>query len=153
MIASRESVLGALFTKLKNAQFSSPVNGSNTWRTTSRRVKLWGDVPPASRPALFMTDHHETYQYKAQNEPVLTTINVDVFVYIDARDPGATPSSMLNIIMDAITSAIGPTPGFEQKQTLGGLVSHCRIEGEVLKDPGDLDGDGMLIIPIKIMST
>lgn len=40
-----------------------------------------------------------------------------------------------------------------RKQTLGGLVPHCWIDGKVMKDPGDLDGDGIAVIPLKILAT
>jgi len=38
------------------------------------------------------------------------------------------------------------------RQTLGGMVSHCRIDGQVMKDPGDLDGDALLWVPLKILA-
>ena len=51
---------------------------------------------------------------------------------------------ILNTIFFGNTPATG--------QTLGGLVSHCRVDGAVLKDPGDLDGDGLLWVPLKILA-
>ena len=32
-------------------------------------------------------------------------------------------------------------------------MSHVRIDGKIMKDPGDLDGDGIAVIPVKIMAT
>ncbi len=33
------------------------------------------------------------------------------------------------------------------RKTLGGLVSNCYIGGKIMKDRGDLDGDGIAVIP------
>jgi len=35
--------------------------------------------------------------------------------------------------------------------SLGGMVDHCWVEGETLKDPGDLDGQGLIIVPLNIL--
>ena len=148
---SRERVLEALFSKLSRTTFRD-VCGKTMFVSCSRRLQLWSDVPASQRPALFMTEHHETPTYRSENTPAVTTISVDVFVYIDASDRSRVPSTDLNSILDGIDAALAPGPG-EQRQTLGGIVSHCRMEGQILKDPGDLDGDGLLIIPVTIMLT
>ena len=154
MINSRESIMTALWAKLTDATFATPLsNGTTTWAYTSRRLKHWTDVAPSDKPALFMTEHHETPRYVRENEPGLITLDVDLFVYTDASDPNITPVIDLNIILDAIYASIAPPVGYEQRQTLGGLVSHCRVEGSTIKEPGDMDGDGLLIVPIKIMAT
>jgi hypothetical protein len=54
--------------------------------------------------------------------------------------------------MDALDAALMASPVANNRQTLGGLVSHCRVDGAVLKDPGDLDGDGLLWVPLKILA-
>ncbi len=35
--------------------------------------------------------------------------------------------------------------------TLGGTAYSCAVAGRPLKDPGDLDGDGLLVVPIQII--
>ena len=74
-----------------------------------------------------------------------------MFVYTSASGVDV-PSSDLNVILDALDATLKPLPS-ERKQTLGGLVSHCRQEGQKLKDPGDLDNDGLIVYPIKILTT
>jgi hypothetical protein len=151
MIASREQILSALFTLLQGATFASPVGaaGATTWARSSRRMKLWTDVSPAEKPALFMTDHSETAGASSKTLPPSFTIDVDLFVYIDSADPDTVPSSDLNVVLDAITAALAPTTG--GPQTLGGLVTACAVEGRIMKDPGDLDGQGLALVPIKIL--
>jgi len=116
----------------------------------SRRLKLWSDVPPNLRPALFIFEGgREQYNYSGVN--CKRTIEIRLFIYTNAHDSDG--SIDLNNIMDAIDSALQPVGADIQtgRQTLGGIVHHCRVEGEVFKDPGDLDGDGLLIIPIQIL--
>jgi hypothetical protein len=45
---------------------------------------------------------------------------------------------------------LAPT-GRAETQTLGGLVSHCWIEGRIEMDSGDNDGQAKAIIPIRIL--
>ena len=78
--------------------------------------------------------------------------------FFGATRPGTPLSSSdshldsdINSVLDAIDAALAPSG--EARQTLGGLVSHCRVDGTVMRDPGDLDGDGMVIVPISITLT
>lgn len=151
MLAKREDIFTALFAKLSAATFTRAVNGSTTFKTSSRRIKLWGEVPVDQRPAMFMVERHEVPSFSSELEPAKETLHVDVFVYTSASGVDV-PSSDLNVILDALDATLKPLPS-ERKQTLGGLVSHCRQEGQKLKDPGDLDNDGLIIYPIKILTT
>jgi hypothetical protein len=152
MNVAREAIMAALIAKLQAATFSIPVNGKTGFVTVSRRLKLWADTPKSQRPALFVTERHEQKNWQSETLPGKTILNVDLFAYIDASDKNATPAIALNTVLDAIETALTPAPGESGRQTLGGLVSHCRIEGQILKDPGDLDGDGLLWAPLKIMT-
>ena len=65
-------------------------------------------------------------------------------------DPNAIPATESNLILDAI-QAVFPSNDPDLRQTLGGLVHHCFISGKVFKDPGDLDNQALIIVPIKIL--
>ncbi len=143
MNVARESVMAALLAKLGAVAFSSPVNGASSFVTIGRRLKLFTDVPKSQRPALFVLEHREQQAYQNEALPAKTILSVDLFVYIDSSDQHCVPAIALNTIMDAIEAALKPGPLDNARQTLGGLVSHCRLDGPVLKDPGDLDGDGL----------
>jgi hypothetical protein len=150
MINSREVILEALCALLAKAQFATPINGCDTWALLSRRLKLWSDVAGADQPALFVTEHGETVAFGAESLPGKRVLNVDLFVYIAAgKDPDCIPARDLNVALDALQACLPSVPA----QTLGGLVSHCRIEGRIVKDPGDLDGQGLALVPIKILAT
>jgi hypothetical protein len=151
MNVAREAVMAALLAKLTAVTFTAPVNGQTSFVTVSRRLKLWSDVPKSQRPALFVAEHREQPSYQTEALPVKTTLSVDLFIYIDSSDRNTIPAAALNTMLDAIDAALKPAPADNNRQTLGGLVSHCRIDGQVLKDPGDLDGDGLLWVPLKIL--
>lgn len=144
---SREAVVSALVTLLSGAVFSSAVNGATTWKTVGRKLKLFSEVPLAARPALFVTEHHENTVFQSENLPPKMTMSLDLFVYLNGK-ANSTPAQDLNIVMDALDAVLAPNA--TGVQTLGGLVTHCRIDGQTMKDPGDIDGDGLLWVPIKI---
>jgi hypothetical protein len=152
MMNSREAIMEALCACLAKAQFSTPINGCGSWALLSRRLKLWSDVASADQPALFITEHGENVAYASESLPGKTTLNVDLFIYIaTGQDRDNVPSGDLNVALDAIAACLAPDPGVG-RQTLGGLVTHCRIEGRIVKDPGDLDGQGLALVPIKILA-
>jgi hypothetical protein len=141
---SREQVFQALFTLLSNAY---------PWNFTSRRLQLWDTVQIVQRPALFLFEGcPETYTWRQGQVSIpIITLQADVVVYTDAssKDPSFVPATQINDICDALDSALAPEPAY-RRQTLGGLVDHCRIDGEVKKVPGDIDGDGMIWASILI---
>jgi hypothetical protein len=116
----------------------------------TRRLKLWGDVDPNDQPALFQFEGGQgTYEWTGTQAK--RTINVKLFAYAQASDaiPGATT---LNAIIQAIDTAMLPPPGFA-KQTLGlGFgIDNARIKGIPVLDPGDIDGQALLIVEIEII--
>ena len=119
----------------------------------SRRLKLWSDVPAAMRPACFLHEGGtETYAEAASSAPK-RTLALRLFVYADAHDPGRPGAAALNAIMDALDVALAPGAADAAlgRCTLAGTAWRCGIEGRVLKDPGDLDGDALLVVPITIV--
>lgn len=157
MITQRELIWTALQALLSNVTFA-PTTGADpmtTWAVQAdgvtkvgRRLKVWTEVP--LQPACFLTGHVEQDVYKSELTPSLTTIEGMIYVYFKTTDPTCIPAIDLNNILDGIDAAIAPSI-VTGKQTLGGLVSHCRRDGKVMLDPGDLDGQGLALIPIKIL--
>jgi len=128
------------------------VSSSASFVTASRRLRLWSDVGQTDTPALFQYERHDVYS-NGKNYLPIVEMNIDLYIYTKpGLDSGVTPISVLNPLLDAIDAALAPSP-VTRRQTLGGLVSHCWIEGKIMKDPGDLDGDGVAVIPLKILAT
>ena len=137
----REQIIAALFELASTAA---------TFNTSGRRLQLWSKV--ASFPALFVQSTGTHYPPRdVRGLPPKRTISAELWVYTDVgKDPNANPEAALNDIVDAIEMALAPNV-LTGVQTLGGLVSHCWIEGEVEQFPGVLDGIAKAIIPVKIL--
>jgi hypothetical protein len=130
------------------------IAGAYAWKTQpSRKFKLWSDVPAAARPACFLFEGGlETYTWSEGAIPK-RVIEAKIFAYLSARDHAVLGASLLDNVMDALDLAFAPQ-GADcalGRNTLGGSVYSCRIDGKVLKDPGDFDGDALLIVPVKLV--
>jgi hypothetical protein len=119
--------------------------------TTSRRLLHWSDVFPPQQPALFQVQKKELQQPK-KGFPAKVTLQCDIYLYVNTgNDLTVTPASTLNPLMDAIEAALAPNPA-TGVQTLGGTVSHCWIEGEIITDEGVLGPQGVAIVPVFILA-
>lgn len=118
----------------------------------SRRFKLWTDVPLVSRPACFLFEGgQEAYAWSEGATPK-RAIEARLFIYLNAKDQSVSGASLLNGVMDALDAAfaIAGADLALGRNTLSGTAYSCRIDGRPLKDPGDLDGDALLVVPVKI---
>ncbi|MGO9743651.1 MAG: hypothetical protein ACLPN5_19465 [Roseiarcus sp.] len=142
---SREAAFTALF---------AAVSAAYPWGLASRRLKLWSEVPPSSRPALFQLESGpETYQWTSPATP-RRTYEAKLFLYFDARDPSTPGSTAINQALDAIDAALQPQ-GLDLatgRQTLGGVVHDCKITGVPVRDVGDLDGDGLAVVSVRLIA-
>ncbi len=139
---NREAIYTALF---------NLVVASASFVTASRRLKLWTDVNASQKPAIFIAQRGESYHQGSEATPQKVTLKADIFIYTNAgKDPNVVPATQINSLVDAVDAALAGSPVTGQ-QTLGGLVSHCWIEGDIVIDPGDMDGDGVAMIPIRIL--
>lgn len=121
--------------------------------TMSRRVVLFNDCP--SQPACYQAEHNDVVA-QVTGMPYKTVLEAKWIVYQNvAQDPNMLGVVENNLIIQGCYAALAPKPtdpGFHSKRnTLNGLVHHCFISGNLFKDPGDLDGQGMMVIPIKVL--
>jgi hypothetical protein len=141
---TREAAFSALF---------AAVSSAYSWGVASRRMKLWSEVPAALRPALFQLESGpETYQWASPATPK-RTFEAKLFLYFDARDPTIPGATAINIALDAIDAALAPTASDFSlgRQTLGGAVHDCKIMGVPVRDTGDLDGDGLAVVTVRLV--
>ncbi|MGP0057838.1 MAG: hypothetical protein ACLPID_00915 [Beijerinckiaceae bacterium] len=145
MTTTRDAAIEALLSLVASAY---------AWKSgPSRKLKLWSDVPLASRPACFLFEGgQETYAWSEGATPK-RSIEAKIFVYLNAKDQSIFGASLINGVMDALDGAfaISGADLAVGRNTLSGAVYSCRIDGKPLKDPGDLDGDALLVVPVKIV--
>ena len=115
----------------------------------SRRVKTFEDLP--AQPALCQAETDETMT-QVTSQQATTTLGASWLICHQAgKDDAAIPAQTTNAILAAVRALfVDPTdPAFAQ--TLGGLVHKCWIEGRIQKFQGDLDGQTLIVVPIKIL--
>ena len=142
MRAGREAVYSALFALL---------TGAAEFVTTGRRAQALAQLQPSVLPALFQQQvWEETTQ--TNGIPPKYTLHVDIYVYAANPDTSQPSSPQLNALLDAIETALAPSP-VTGRQTLGGLVSHCFINGRTDILEGDLGNRVAALVPVEILCT
>lgn len=146
--ATRNTVMATILAKIQAMTFASTINNVLTWTTVSNRLRLWGDVSPDQQPAAFLVTHKETDVYTGLG---LDRRRLELGVWCYTRSDSNPGANDLDNLMEAFEATFNIVDNFSTGcNTLGGLVYWCRIEGRVFKDPGDLDNQTMLIVPIVV---
>ncbi len=117
--------------------------------TVSRRLKPWSEVEASQQPALFQAQVSENV-VQVTNQPPKWKMEVNLYIYCYSSDPKISPSIQINNLLDAIEDVLKPNGALEN-QTLGGLVTYCRISGKTQTDEGVLGQQAVVIIPIEIL--
>lgn len=139
---SREPIMAALFAKLQTVQ---------GFATSSRRLLALEDIQNADLPALYLTQRTEKVETKPPGMNPVSVFTCDVHLYITTgADRTVAPDTILNPLVDAIAAVLAPDNVVTNRQTLGGLVQHCWIEGLIEYFEGVLGPVGVVIIPIVI---
>lgn len=138
---NREAIYSALFKLLAN------IDGINT---ADRILAHWDDVSPNMQPALFMTCVSQKAE-QVTGFPTKYSLEAKVWLYTHRDTAGEIPSTAINQILDALDAALKPPAGPSFKQTLGGLVEHCWIDGEIQTDEGTLGNQAVAIVPIRLL--
>lgn len=137
--------------------FSTPINGFSTWAVPpSRRLKLWNQVDNSIQPAAFLVQHRERYE-KSGVGLTKRYLEMGFYCYAPAGDPtsGLIGDDMLDIMISGFEAAFqAASDATRNEVTLNGLVYWCRINkggGLFIRDPGDLDNQAMLVLPVEIL--
>lgn len=147
--------LALLMAEVRWSQAGDATPLQRRFKTVTRRIKLFNEVDATAQPWCGQAEHG-LQEAQVTGMPYKTILEANWFVLqCVAKDDKAIGAILNNLIMKGVRDALKPKPadpGFADKRnTLGGLVYHCFISGRVFKDPGDLDGQGLMIIPIKLL--
>jgi len=152
-----ELLFAALFERVSTVRWqrASDAEASRKFLTSSRRVKLFSDVPTDQQPACFQAEHG-SIEAQVTSMAYKTVLEANWIVYqAIGKDKKAIGAVENNLILGGIRKALSPLPNdpgyLDRRNTLGGLVHHCHIQGKIFKDPGDIDDQGMMVIPIKLL--
>jgi hypothetical protein len=148
----RGATIQALDALAGTITLSDPVGAAGTavsfatgFLTTGRRVKPWSQVK--AQPALYLRRIGTTDDYSGHLP--ICTLECEVWIYSQAgQDPDATPDTALSNLDNLVRQAFAPDD--DGRFTLGRTVYWCRIEGRGDYSPGDLGGQGISRIPVRI---
>lgn len=146
--ATRNQVMTKIESVIQGMAFASPINNASAWVTVSNRLRLWGDVPSDQQPAAFLVTHREMDEYRGLG---LLRRRLELGVWCYCRSDNTPGGPQLDTMMESFEAAFNVPDNFsDNTNTLGGLVYWVRIEGRVFKDPGDLDNQTLLIVPLVV---
>jgi hypothetical protein len=148
----REAVWAALF-----AWFQSEMP-AGMFASMGRKHKLPPDLGTAEQPAFFLVQVKEQHKPKPRGVPTQLVLHGYIILYFQApgvdEDIGqetVLAATQMNQMLLAIDNALQPDNLIAGVFTLGGLVSHCWIDGDTDMDPGIFGSQAAAILPIHIL--
>ena len=128
-------------------------DGSKVFKSFFRHAKHWIDVPPELCPSGQLDPTTEKRTVRRGMPPKIEmTALLRVYVTTGSDiDPVVDSNELLNPIIDAVEAAIQIDDEINEACTLGGLVSHCAIDGKLERFSGVLGNEAVVVIPIIII--
>lgn len=146
-MATREPIYSALW-----ALISGDPRVQAMFQTTGRYTQHFEHVSGIAMPALFLLQKSEGWQMVGKGVPPKRTLKCHLLIYTDTGDATATPPAILiNQLLDVLDDVITKPANGAQVQTLGGLVNHVYIEGEIEIGEGLLQSKSIFVIPITML--
>jgi hypothetical protein len=156
-LETRAQVITAILTKINGMTFSTPINNATTWvtgpsdlvnPTVAAKLRLWGDVDPSQQPAVFLVEHTERDEYHGLG---VLRRRLQFRMYCYSRSDNTPGGPQLNTMLEAFEAALLKPDNYSTNcNTLGGLVYWTRIEGSIFKDPGDIDNQTLMVVPLVV---
>lgn len=145
---TRENIYAAAFA------FFAGLTTANTplFKTATRKPTTWESVAPEDQPALLMRQRREVAE-RRKGFPTKWRFEIDLLLYVHTggqNDPDVIAAQQINPLLDAIEAALTVDDPSNDACTLGGLVSHCAINGTVEIFSGDLGDEAVAIVPLEI---
>jgi hypothetical protein len=150
----RQAIKNALFALAQTAVFPIPVNGQTTWQETGRRLKLWDRVDPSAQPAMFMVQHREQYEVRGEGRLTRRYLDMGFWCYAPTGSDGVIGDDWLDAMETGLEVALQPDDASRNELTLGGVCQWARIMREdnmFIRDPGDIDGQALLVLPVRVL--
>lgn len=150
---NREAIYTALYTLLSGITYVDNNGQTVPLKTFSRRLQHWNKANVAyPLPALFLAQGNERHEVPVKGLGNVIYMTPKVYLYVSSPDP-VTPGTVLNPILDQLQGLFPTgtrTDYATGKQTLGGLVQHAQILGELLTYEGTLGDLEVAIVPLEL---
>lgn len=145
MTATREQAAQALLAQLQTIA---------VFKLVQRRLLDPALITPALSPALVLVESGEDYQNATPQNPPRRTLKfaAAIFNNVGGDDPSAVPATVVNAALDALDALMNSLSNpLTKRVTLGDLVYHARIDGEIVKAPGETTGLAMAVVPFEVV--
>jgi hypothetical protein len=147
---TREPIFAALFALSQTITWTDPeTQVSSGFGYSNRRIQTSDQIPAELTPALLQGVGPEEFKV-APGLPPRRTLSANWLIYYKPNLTPQTTDPLTNAIMDGVEAVFAPDSQ-TGTVTLGGLVAHAWIEGEVFKAAGDLNDQAMIVVPIKLL--
>jgi len=147
---TREPIFAALFALGQSLAWTDPETQiSQGFGYSNRRIQTSDQIPAELMPALLQGVGPEEFKV-SPGLPPRRTLSANWLIYYKPNHTPLTTDPLTNAIMDGVESVFVPD-SLNGTVTLGGLVAHAWIEGEVFKAAGDLNDQAMIVVPIKLL--
>lgn len=146
---SRNNAFKALFDLL----LTVPPPTGMQWGERTRGLKHWDQVPQGSQPAMFLQQIPETASRRREMQIVTWEWRALVFIYFRTDTlKNDDDWRITNDFLDAFDRTIQGIPVGE-RQTLGGKIYDCYVEGEIgLYEAIDDPNQGVIVIPVVMLT-
>jgi hypothetical protein len=147
---TREPIFAALFALGQTITWTDPeTQVSQGFGYSNRRIQTSDQIPAELTPALLQGVGPEEFKV-SPGLPPKRTLSANWLIYYKPRLSPLTTDPLTNAILDGVEAVFVPD-SLSGTVTLGGLVAHAWIEGEVFKAAGDLNDQAMIVVPIKLL--
>jgi hypothetical protein len=147
---TREPIFAALFALGQTIRWTDPdTQASVGFGYTNRRIQTSDQIPAELMPALLQGVGPEEFRVSPGVAP-RRTLSANWLIYYKPSLAPLTTDPVTNAILDGVDAVFIPD-SLNGTFTLGGLVAHAWIEGEVFKAAGDLNDQAMIVVPIKLL--
>jgi hypothetical protein len=161
-----ETIFQNLFSLVSQTQLLNasgvPAGGPVFSAASSRRLPQVSNVGQAEQPAIFQIELHQDLRENVQ-AAAREELHCMLFVFFrNTGGPDEVASTQMNTLRDAVLYqlqqntlaadgvTVVPKPG-GMKQTLGGVVYHARVIGQILQNEGTQNNQGAIVIPVSIL--
>lgn len=150
----RTQVKEAIKTMLLTVEFPTSVNGHSTWVSISRRLRMFNRIDAEAQPCCFLVQHSEVYESKHIGIPARRIMEVGAWCFAPTGNEDVIGDDYLDSMMEGIENSMYIDDVMRNELTFGGLVYSVMIERKsnlFIRDPGDIDGQALLIVPFRII--
>ena len=146
-IVSIESIASAILTLLTPLT----TNGAG-FVNVSRKFRTPDQITMEDTPSLYLLQGPMNF-IRQGGKPPMTSITFWLFIYTRSTTEDVLASTTLNNAISSVLDIMAPpNGGFPlAEQNLGGLVSNCWIEGDVIYDSGEIQPPGLCVLPCKVL--